>query len=354
MRATLVALLVLALLVVAWLWWDGRPAAAVAEGGDACTIDLQRAAQLRGDHVQFALPASTESFHALATLGEIHLFNTSGAYVRTIGRRGEGPGEFAGIQAILGLSGDRFAVFDGSLARLTVMTSDGEVVQTAPLPLSVTNAAAAQVDDSTFALAGTMIDADRYGSPLATIGIDGTVRQIFGEDEEEKQRPMLGRIMPRYPAWHPQHGIVSMRRYRWAIERWAPDGSLIDTIEREVPWLQWPHPPIDPDNPHFIGQPEEQLLGAQFDQAGRLWYFSRKTPATWREGVANGQVSDLRLWVDTRIEVFDLETESVLCWLTVDLPGINGFMGRGLIATYQENAVGEPQVDVWRLRLSPR
>ncbi|MEE2899930.1 MAG: 6-bladed beta-propeller [Gemmatimonadota bacterium] len=37
---------------------------------------------------------------------ELRVYDAAGTYVRTIGQRGEGPGEFASAPAIVGLAGD--------------------------------------------------------------------------------------------------------------------------------------------------------------------------------------------------------------------------------------------------------
>jgi hypothetical protein len=53
------------------------------------------------------------------------VFDTDGSHLRTLGRRGEGPGEFTNIAWIQRLPGDTLLVFDARLGRLSYMTVDG-------------------------------------------------------------------------------------------------------------------------------------------------------------------------------------------------------------------------------------
>lgn len=59
----------------------------------------------------------------------IHVVTPAGRYLWTLGRQGDGPGEFASIAGI-GASGDTLLVLDARHLRLTMMTGDGEVLET--------------------------------------------------------------------------------------------------------------------------------------------------------------------------------------------------------------------------------
>jgi hypothetical protein len=60
----------------------------------------------------------------------IKVFSTTGAFVRDIGRRGQGPGEFMDVSS-MGLLGDSLLwAFDGQLGRLTFFDANGGLVRT--------------------------------------------------------------------------------------------------------------------------------------------------------------------------------------------------------------------------------
>jgi hypothetical protein len=57
----------------------------------------------------------------------LKVFDETGMMLRTIGRSGDGPGEFRGINQFERLSGDSLAVWDFAQARLTVFDADGNL-----------------------------------------------------------------------------------------------------------------------------------------------------------------------------------------------------------------------------------
>ncbi len=61
---------------------------------------------------------------------ELRLFTAEGRYVRTIGRAGEGPGDYRSINRVAWRA-DTLVVTDGALNRVTWLGSDGRVVRTA-------------------------------------------------------------------------------------------------------------------------------------------------------------------------------------------------------------------------------
>jgi hypothetical protein len=64
--------------------------------------------------------------------GAIYRIGADGSVVATWGRKGEGPGEYQGLDAILVL-GDSIVVSDGRLRRITVLSGQGVVLATHPL-----------------------------------------------------------------------------------------------------------------------------------------------------------------------------------------------------------------------------
>jgi hypothetical protein len=59
-----------------------------------------------------------------APLG-VRVFGSDGRYKRTIGRRGQGPGEFASVRRLLTLPGDSLAVFDATKQRVSIFDAMG-------------------------------------------------------------------------------------------------------------------------------------------------------------------------------------------------------------------------------------
>jgi hypothetical protein len=64
---------------------------------------------------------------------ELRLYDADGSYVRTLGRRGEGPGEFSSAPMIAGLADDTAFVFDVRTVRVTSFGLEGELIETTSL-----------------------------------------------------------------------------------------------------------------------------------------------------------------------------------------------------------------------------
>ena len=69
---------------------------------------------------------------AVANTGtqEIRVFDQTGMHEVTVGRQGEGPGEFAWLTSLFPWQGDSIAAFDLDLCRLTIYSSEGELGRT--------------------------------------------------------------------------------------------------------------------------------------------------------------------------------------------------------------------------------
>lgn len=66
--------------------------------------------------------------------GAIHLFDATGALVRSFGRRGKGPGEFGDITTLAVTAGDTLVIYDRSLQRATWFHRAMGLVRSTPLP----------------------------------------------------------------------------------------------------------------------------------------------------------------------------------------------------------------------------
>lgn len=60
----------------------------------------------------------------------LRLYDAAGLYVRTLGRAGEGPGEFSSLPTIAGHSADTVIAFDNRGDRITLVTTNGTIVGT--------------------------------------------------------------------------------------------------------------------------------------------------------------------------------------------------------------------------------
>jgi hypothetical protein len=61
--------------------------------------------------------------------GEVRLFHPDGSFWKSVGRRGEGPGEFMRLRLLGSFRGDSVAVWDDAQGRLTVLDPQGDVAR---------------------------------------------------------------------------------------------------------------------------------------------------------------------------------------------------------------------------------
>jgi 6-bladed beta-propeller len=325
---------------------------ATTEG--SCRIVADKEVELSGDHVEAGLVRITPQHIYLAKRSEIVVFDREGRFLRILGRPGSGPGEFNRIQQIVPLPAGEIAAIESNPPRLSLISLDGDVppARASLLPVSIHRHGGVRLPDSTFLLTGRMLGSERSGHPLVRVSSTGTPLGYFGENEVERDGPLRGQMMPRLVAHHPSHGIVTVKRYAYAVEIWDADGTLEDTYSREVDWLRWP-PVVADGDPHRLGPPEDHFIGVHFDDAGYLWLVAQTTPEEWRDGLDGGRVADIEQWTDTQIEVVDLDARSIICSARFKPYVLGGFAGSGRIASYREDAAGEPVIAIWRLTLVP-
>lgn len=131
----------------------------------------------------------------------IVVFDRVGAYVRTISRQGEGPGELSDPSSMALLSDGRLAVFDRSRRGIQFFTPEGEYLDSAPFDpqRGMPNFVRAWLPDGSIL---TDIETRMTGSA------DGRMSISTGPVGEESERPILrygtdGGREVRYTAWDP-------------------------------------------------------------------------------------------------------------------------------------------------------
>jgi hypothetical protein len=121
---------------------------------------------------------------------ELRFYTGDGAFVRSVGRRGDGPGEFQGLRWVRRLRGDSLITFDFRQMRFAVFDSSGAFARGFRL-LSTTEVPFASIldmfADGSFLAQGfantggkSPSGLQRYGSPLYHFGPDGTLLTDLG------------------------------------------------------------------------------------------------------------------------------------------------------------------------------
>ncbi len=186
----------------------------------------------------------------------------------SIGRQGEGPGEYAEIRWIRAL-GDRLYVFDHVLRRRTVLNAATfEVLHTNPIrKMGQLYWGATVLDDSSYVLNTEQYAPELAGYALHRFNNDGEVVGSF--DDAITGIPGLppARLLQRARGG----GVWSASWSTYRIDLWDPyRGSLLLSLTRDVDWFppatatpQWE---VHPDRPA-----SSFLAAFTEDAAGRLW-----------------------------------------------------------------------------------
>jgi hypothetical protein len=174
--------------------------------------------------------------------GEILVYADSGPSIRSIGRRGQGPGEFGMRMRLVVGPGDTIYVLDEQNARLQILTSSGESVRSFPLPARV----------STFALLETgeilihPAPQPRSSDPLPLFHLfspSGEKLRVFGEPGVNLTDLDQWALSP-----GPEGGFweANVRNYEANLRRM--DGTVSRSVKRSVDWFP-PNAEMDPGFP---------------------------------------------------------------------------------------------------------
>lgn len=329
-----------------------------------CAFDMQRIARIRGDYAGRAGLGLVTDDRILTVnnsdRSSIHVFDREGSYLRTIGGEGQGPGEFQAIGALRELPDGRIAVFDSRALHVSYYTPELIIQGTHRLPVSIWPHGAVWDPSGGWYLAGRMPNRDHFGSPAVRVTEDGSVLTYFGQNETEKEGHLAGMVVPRSIAFHPDHGLFTLKSNQYVLENWTIDGALARTVSLDVEWFQWPPPWIE-DLPEETErgvniadrEPENAFLDIQFGADGHLWTLAQVTPLTWREGLSAGRVIDYAAWTDNVIHILDLTAGGDVCTVRIeDVYIFAGFAGRGILKSVEEDRVGQPTVTFWELTIS--
>lgn len=285
----------------------------------------------------------------------VWVFSPTGQFLRTFGRKGDGPGEYRGIVALRFLPGDTLELY--SFERRTVLDPDLTVVRTSRLQIS--NGNRVFLPDGRSVVGKHLATPGRVGYPLQLVTDSGTIVRSFGAIRPEYRRDepfKLGRAIMAGPDGG---SVWSVGATTYLIELWDTSGTRRAAFQRDVDWFEpWGRDlPPRPNGP--TPQPRVGLVTR--DSVGRLWVSVLVAAEHWREGFtrdANGRFRVTpgnigRIW-DTVLEVIDPVAERLVASRRFQGQQIVSFIDNDLIVTYREDETGYPSLDVWRMSVTTR
>jgi hypothetical protein len=278
----------------------------------SCTVIARRRLVLRVPDTEpalvspFGFAMDSRGFVYLAdpfgTIG-IRVFDSKGRFVRQVGKRGQGPGEFMMIGNLAIGPGDTLHVFH---AGHSVFAPSGKHVRTRTALDGAMARAVRSLPSGGFVVAASLSDAASHGQPFHHLGKSNEIIRSFGATPE----PVPGGPFSSF--WqlsNPLNGTIwAARQNVYAIDRWSvSNGQRLQRVVRATEWFkswsEW-H-----SRPNAEPPPPPRVMAIAGDAAtGHLWVLLSVAAADWRPFRApagDGSNEDRMLTTGELARVFD-------------------------------------------------
>ena len=153
----------------------------------------------------------------------VRVFDSLGVYLETLGRRGEGPGEFTRAEAIAVLPDGRLIVRDPGNQRVTVFgPGPGETAEWRYNASTYTlSPLYTDTRGRTYLLAGDLSRVDDFAMQIIVLGPDGTPLDTLPEPSSDYVPPF---VRAEVPGMSVSYGVPFTPRFHWTIH---PGGHFL-------------------------------------------------------------------------------------------------------------------------------
>jgi len=249
--------------------------------------------------------------------GFVRVFDSRGAFLRDVGRPGQGPMEFQRPRPVHRNKAGQVHILDNGNLRETIVDTNFQLVAERRLPeIAHTEAA---LDSNRYVAQMWIKSAERLGYPLPIVA-NGEVIQSFGVSTSGSTGPLTPFTSERVLTTDPSTGyIVSSKLHDYSIEVWTAKGERVMGLEGPLLNTSEVLPGrFTVENPF-----PNRIFDLHVDAASRLWILIWELRPNWQDGTKEmisptGQVAlvpkndDLSLLYRTRIDVVNLQTSSRL------------------------------------------
>jgi hypothetical protein len=282
------------------------------------------------------------------------VFTSAGAFLRIVGRRGSGPGEYGRPRDVVSLAGDSVLVIDVGPRRASVLDPTLTFVRSVALPHTPSSTQPIAWP-SRVVTGGYLGSASGAGLPLHEIDFrtsPAPVVQSFGSESGELLANDFG-AMARYLTLSSAGGLWTADELLYRLAKVSEDGHIDRVLVRESPWFPG-------RTARVIGTPSiapsPSISGVHEDRDGLLWVSLRVASANWQEAWprAGGEIDyrqlDLERLFDSVVEVIDPRTARVVArrqfdeWIVSMSPGAR-------IARLSVDGAGAARILINELRL---
>jgi hypothetical protein len=276
--------------------------------------------------------------------GQVVVFDRSGRFVRSIGRRGPGPGEFRSINDVRVTPGDSVIVADAR--KLELFGPDFQYVRQLRI---VSPGSFAQ----TLLLPNGGIIRQTRPERLVVMRPDGTVQDSVTLPVVPAAPGCRGCNVRWLAASSTTGRFWSSISNRYEIQQLDATGVVHQALTRRPSWYA-PWDSIPRGSPTRPAAPVSSLYGIREDAAGMLWSLASVPDVRWRE-VKEGGIASVEKWntrTDGILSVIDPQAGVVLAERR--LPGSVGFVHQSdnmIFLQEEDPADGYVTIQVLRVQL---
>jgi hypothetical protein len=271
------------------------------------------------------------------------VYGPDGRFLRELGPRGDGPGEWQAPAAVLPLPGDSMLVYDGRRGTLSVLRPDLTLARTIRESMSY------------FALTVLHWPDIVFGKTPGTVGAPGSVPvwtpgrfSMLGlRGETPRVTNSFGGGLDPGIAHASTSSVWTWDYHPYRIEEWHYNGTRTRAFERRLSWF----PEGERPSSQRGQMPPAHLQSVQQDEQGRLWVAVNEPIAVWPAGEANHYTREMERYYRTRLEVIDPTARRLIA--SVPLEGWAVSLLPGRRAAMYGTTQGTPYVRIVQLGLTP-
>ena len=278
------------------------------------------------------------------------VFSPEGDFLRLVGGRGEGPGEFITVTFITADPEGFMHVFDGDNLRVTSFNHDFSVRNTAPTPGPVSSAAL--LPEGTGYIANMLVaTAEGIARSLHTVNLaDSRLLASFA------LAPEGGRLVTPYRLSVDRRGVIyAVNRDRYVINLWSSNGGNSACLERKGLFDPRPSHGLQMRQPGDMPQLYGFVAAIHVDAQGLLWVSAWVLKDDWRENLikverpgrppryTRGAPGTIYKNI---VEVIDVARGKVLARAELGDPFVVGFLSDRIVHGGVYTNEGAPQIAV--------
>lgn len=212
---------------------------------------------------------------------QVQKLDAGGKFLKTIGRRGQGPGEFQMPFSMARDAEDNLFVFDAMGRKIEVFSSDGRPLNTIKFE-TFANHEIRRLKSRQFVKGGSLLLRDLMAGSrklpplLAIVDRDGRTQKTFGEAADYKDPNVNATANSYYFDLDGQENIILSFWYQNRIEKYSPEAKLVWRADRP---LNYGTEVLDKgkvetsERGTSIQAPRMNMvsMGIAVDGAGRIW-----------------------------------------------------------------------------------